>query len=118
MFMGSWKTGYFKINSTCISHGAKKQPGPRARHTIVKYHYQPIDLENGYFMPKHVYLRDHIIFNVLSEKLGFELKVDQFEKSMCIFCSDKKFSSDSKIVDGKFKEDPYIKAYFNNLKNS
>jgi len=111
-----------QITSRLIQHasasGSKKQPGPRARHTIVKYHYQPIELENGYFMPNHVYLRDHIIFNVLSDKLGFELKVDQFDKSMCIFCSDKKFSSDSKYVDGKYKEDPYIKAYFNNLKNS
>lgn len=66
--------------------------GSKKNKTIAKYHYEPIHLQEisglKYFLKKEVLRREHSIFKVLSDFLGFELEHPEFDKNECNWCKD------------------------------
>jgi len=66
--------------------------GSKKNKTISKYHYEPIQLQEiskkHYFLKKEVLRREHSIFKVLSDFLGFELEHPDFDRNECNWCKD------------------------------
>lgn len=70
-----------------------KATGSKKNQTIAKYCYEPISLQKisgkQYFLKKEILRREHSIFKVLSDFLGFELEHPEFDKNDCNWCLDK-----------------------------
>ncbi len=98
-----------------------KHVGSMKNQTIKAGHFEPINLQEikgkEYFLKKEVLRREHSIFKVLSDFLGFELIHPEFESSDCNWCRDlerideiNKLLAEKKLVKSKGNKFSEVKA--------
>ena len=78
-------TAKLLVNSGVTGDG-ERQDGTAARKFLEDICFQPIELVDGKLTPEHIILREHIIFNLFSQKMGIDLEHREFKPSMCVYC--------------------------------
>ena len=68
------------IVNTGVTGDGEKQDGSDAE-IFKRYLFSTIELVDGKFTPEHIILREHIIFNLFSLKMGINLEHREFDPS-------------------------------------